>query len=128
MAQNGKKNRNHVLLLALACGAGPEAAARQAGLSARTVYRRLADPVFKAEMRKLQADMVHRNMGSLIAMYGEAARGLLELVKPTAPPAVRLGAIRTVLEFGIRLRQAVDLEERLEELETLHAEGQRGSV
>ena len=91
MPQNGKKSADQVLLLALACGATPEAAARQAGVSARTVFRRLADPGFKAQLQKLQADMVHRSMGTLVAMYGEAARGLLELIKSTAPPAVRLG-------------------------------------
>jgi hypothetical protein len=123
MAQNGKKSADQVLLLALACG--PEAAARQAGVSARTVFRRLADPGFKAQLQKLQADMVHRSMGTLVAMYGEAARGLLELIKSTAPPAVRLGAIRTVLEFGLRLREQADLEERLAALEKLQAEGQR---
>jgi hypothetical protein len=48
------------------------------------------------------------------------------VIKPTAPPAVRLGAIRTVLEFGMRLRVVTDLEERLEELERLHAEGRLG--
>ena len=124
MPQNGKKSADQVLLLALACGATPEAAARQAGVSARTVFRRLADPGFKAQLQKLQADMVHRSMGTLVAMYGEAARGLLELIKSTAPPAVRLGAIRTVLEFGMRLREQTDLEERLTALEQLQTVGQ----
>jgi hypothetical protein len=123
MAQHGKKNVDQVLLLALACGATPEAAARQAGISPRTVFRRLAEPGFKAQLQKLQADMVHRSMGALVAMYGEAARGLLELIKSTAPPAVRLGAIRTVLEFGMRLREQTDFEERLTALERLHAQG-----
>ena len=49
--------------------------------------------------------MVQRHMGALIAMCGEAARGLLELIKPGDAAGVRLGAIRTVLEFGLKLRE-----------------------
>jgi hypothetical protein len=63
-------------------------------------------------------------MSTLTAMGGEASRCLLELIKPGTAPAVRLSAIRTVLELGMRLREVVDLEERLAALERLHAEGQ----
>ena len=37
-----------------------------------------------------------------------------------AAPAVRLGAIRTVLELGMKLREVADLEERLTALERSH--------
>ena len=37
--------------------------------------------------------------------------------KAAAPPAVRLGAARSILEIGIKLREAADLEERLSALE-----------
>ncbi len=47
--------------------------------------------------------MVQRTMSTLTAMGGEASRGLLELLKPGVPHSVRLGAIRTVLEFGMKL-------------------------
>ena len=45
----GGQNRGEELLLAaLAAGSSVEAAAAAAGLSVRTVYRRLADPLFAA--------------------------------------------------------------------------------
>jgi hypothetical protein len=44
-------------------------------------------------------------------------RTLLDLQKPAAPPAVRLGAARSVLELGVKLRAAAELEERLTALE-----------
>jgi hypothetical protein len=103
--------------MALACGVTVENAARQAGISTATAYRRLADPDFLQRLRALRADMVQRTAGTLTAASGESVRTLLELQKPSAPPAVRLGAARSVLEIGIKMREAADLEERLSALE-----------
>jgi hypothetical protein len=61
--------------------------------------------------------MVQRTVGTLTAAGSESVRTLLELVKPAAPYAVRLGAARAMLELGNKLREAVDLEERLAALE-----------
>ena len=117
MAQKGKRNADHQLLLALACGASVENAARQAGVSESTAYRRLADSDFSQRLKDLRADMVQRTAGALTAAATEAVRTLLELQKPSAPPAVRLGAARSVLEIGMKVREVADLEERLTALE-----------
>ena len=119
MAQ--RKRNEDPLLLALACGATVEAAARQCGLSDRTVYRRLKDAEFKRRLEGVRADMVQRSAGMLTAAAGEAVRTLLALQKESAPAAVRLGAARAVLEIGVKLRQLVELEVRLAELEELVA-------
>ena len=65
----------------------------------------------------MRADMLQRTAGALTAASTESVRTLLELQKPSAPPAVRLGAARSILEIGIKLREAADLEERLSALE-----------
>jgi hypothetical protein len=117
MAQKGRRNADHQLLLALACGASVENAARQAGLSESTAYRRLADLAFRQQLQALRADMIQRTAGALTAAATEAVRTLLELQKAAAPPAVRLGAARSILEMGLKLREAADLEERLTALE-----------
>jgi len=117
MASKPRKKAEDALLLVLACGATVENAARQCGLCERTIYRRLEDPAFAQRLKQLRADMVQRTAGSLTAASGESVRTLLELQKPSAPPAVRLGAARSVLEIGIKMREAADLEERLSALE-----------
>jgi hypothetical protein len=117
MSRTGRRNTDHQLLMALACGVTVENAARQAGISPATAYRRLADPAFIQRLRALRGDMVQRTAGTLTAASGESVRTLLELQKPSAPPAVRLGAARSVLEIGIKMREAADLEERLSALE-----------
>lgn len=117
MAGPQRKKSEDPLLLALACGATVEAAARQCGLSDRTVYRRLQDPEFKRKLENVRADMTQRSAGMLTAAAGEAVRTLLSLQKDAIPAAVRLGAARAVLEIGIKLRQMVEIEQRLTELE-----------
>jgi hypothetical protein len=128
MARHGKKDIDTKLLMALACGATAEAAARALGVSERTVYRRLKVPEFCKRLQQLRADMVQRTAGALTAAGSEAVRTLLALQKETAPPAVRLQAARAVLELGVKMREIVDLEERVQALEeqlASHAGGQR---
>jgi hypothetical protein len=109
--------RDDALVLALACGATVEAAARQAGVSDRTVYRRLADPAFQKRVKDARTDLVRRSAGLLSAASGEAVRTLLALMKDAAPPATRLGAAKAVLEIGMRLRELAELEAEVRALE-----------
>jgi hypothetical protein len=117
MPQKGKRHADHKLLLALACGASLENAARQAGVSESTANRRMADAEFTRQLQGLRADMVQRTAGALTAAATEAVRTLLDLLKPPAPPAARLGAARSVLEIGVKLRETAELEVRLAALE-----------
>jgi hypothetical protein len=117
MAQPNRKKAEDALLLALACGATVDSAARQAGLCERTVYRRLKDADFKRKLRDVRADMLARTAAALTAAATEAVRTLLDLQKPGVQAAVRLGAARAILEIGLKLRETVDLEARIAALE-----------
>ena len=117
MADGQRKKAEDALLLALACGATVEAAGRQCGLSERTIYRRLREPDFRQRLQDLRADMVQRTAGTLTAAATEAVRTLLDLQKPTAPPPVRLGAAKAILEIGMKVREVAELEQRLQALE-----------
>jgi AcrR family transcriptional regulator len=105
------------LLLALACGATAEQAARQAGVSVRTVYRRLKNQQFWRQVQAMRADMVQRASGTLTAASGEAVKTLLELLRAPTPFNVRLGAARGIWEIGMRVCEDVELEQRLATLE-----------
>lgn len=121
-----RKKEDETLVLALACGSSVEAAARQCQLHERTVYRRLEDPAFRARVQEARGEMVKRSAGMLTAAAGESVRTLLSLQKDSAPPAVRLGAARAVLELGLKIRELVDLETRIAALEAqAEREGQR---
>ena len=71
MAGPQRKKNEDALLLALACGATVEAAAKQCALSERTVYRRMEDTDFRSKLREVRGDMVRRAAGMLTA--GSAA-------------------------------------------------------
>ncbi len=112
-----RKKADMPLLVVLACGATVEQAAKQVGLSERTVYRRLADPAFQRSLAEVRSDMVTRTSGTLTATGAEAVRTLVTLLNPEVVANVRLGAARAVLEMGIRLREVADLEQRILDLE-----------
>jgi hypothetical protein len=117
MPQRGRKNADQLLLMALACGATVEAAARAADISQATVYRRLQDDEFCTKLQQTKADMVQRTASMLTASGMESVKTLMELQKPLTPPAVRLGAARSVIELGVKIREVADLEKRLAALE-----------
>jgi hypothetical protein len=117
MSTRGRKGADETLLMALACGATVETAARQAGISRRTAQRRLADPEFQRRLTQTRSDIVKRASAMLTATMLESVKTLMTLQGPSNPPAVRLGAIRSVLEIGMKLREATELEERLAALE-----------
>jgi hypothetical protein len=117
MALPKHKKADDALLLAIACGATVENAARQTGLHERTVYRRLKSPEFQRRLRDLRSDMLGRTTAALTAAATEAVRTLLDLQKSGVQAAVRLGAARAILEIGLKLRENVELEARVAALE-----------
>ena len=112
-----RKKNEDALLIALACGATVEAAAKQCGVHDRTVYRRMADPEFQTQLKAIRSDMVRRAAGNLTAAAGEAVRTLLALLKEPTPHATRLGAARAILEIGMKVREIAEIEADMRELE-----------
>ncbi len=117
VAHAGRKRADDALLLALACGATVEAAAAKAGVGLTTAYRRLKNVAFRARLDATRADMLQRATAMLTAAAMEAVKTLLDLQGNKQPPATRLGAAKSVLEIGNRLRTEVDLVGRLEAME-----------
>jgi hypothetical protein len=123
MATGRKRKTDAGLVLALACGASPENAAQKAGLSLRTVYRRLAEASFRDQVRQVRAEMVQRAAGLFTAAGMAAIRTLTTLQESAALESVRLGAARAIIELGCKLRDTVELTERIAALEA-RLEGQ----
>jgi hypothetical protein len=119
---HGRRNVDDLLLLTLACGATAEAAAQQAGVSRATVQRRLQETEFQQRLQQIRSDMLQRTSGMLTAAGGESVKTLVILQRETAPFAVRLGAARSVLELGTKLRETAEFEARLAALERQAAE------
>jgi hypothetical protein len=66
--------------------------------------------------------MVCRTADTLTAAATKALRTLLDLLKASFTPSVRLNAAKAVLELGPKLRESADLVQRVTELEERLAE------
>jgi hypothetical protein len=125
MTPGDRKKADIQLVTALAAGATVEAAAKVAGVSEPTVYRRLREPAFRQRVAELRDEMVARAVARLSATSTLAADTLRELLGARAE-TVRLGAARAILELGTKLRETEDLAARVAALEAqLAADQQR---
>jgi HEAT repeat protein len=121
MGKRGNRSRqgaDSVILAALAIGKTVQESADAAGVSARTVSRRMADPDFCQRVAELRAETVARAASKMSDGMTEAADVLRKLLK-SKKESIRLGSCRAMLEFGVRLRETIELQRRLEALEEL---------
>jgi hypothetical protein len=121
MPPDGSGNRSRVsvddlLVAALASGATLQQAAEAAGVHRRTVSRRNVDPAFRQRVQAMRAEMIGQALGRMADGMTEAADTLRSLLQAEGE-SVRLGAARAMLELGVKLRDAVELEARIAALE-----------
>lgn len=103
--------------LALAGGATIGQAARRARAGERTVKTWLHDqPAFGRRVTELRAEMTERALGRLVDGMTSAADTLRGLLAAESE-MVRLSAARAVIEIGNKLRETVELEQRIAALE-----------
>jgi len=122
---HGRRNGDSALIAGLAAGAKVEDAARSAGMSGRTAYRRLEDPAFRRRVSEARGQALERALGRLADTSGAAAETLAALLSAESETA-RLGAARSILELGSKLRESAELEARIAALEA--AAEQRATV
>jgi hypothetical protein len=110
--------RQEQALWALLREPGVEAAARAAGVGARSLYRWLNDPMFASAYQAARRDALSLATGRLQTAAQDAVTALTEVMKdPCAPPAARVAAARTVLDVAFRASELEDIEKRLANLE-----------
>ena len=117
MAEKARKATEETVLMSLACGATVLHASQQAKVSERTVYRWMTNPQFRQRLCSLKDEMVQRTASMLRAASLEAVKTLVSLLNPSTPASVRFSAGRSIVELNLKLREAVELEERLKALE-----------
>src|SRR5262245_51311891 len=109
--------RQDAVALELAAGASLHEAARRTGAGERTIKTwTAAKPQFARRVAELRAEMTSRALGRLIDGMALAADTLRKLLTAKSE-MVRLGAARSVIELGTRVREIVELEERISALE-----------
>jgi hypothetical protein len=116
-----KKAADAALIAHLAAGVSPSGAAKLAGVSEATAYRRLVNPAFRQRVEKARADFWERAMGVMSKGAAESATVLRKLLR-SEDGRLRLQAARVLLEQGTKVRELLNVEQRLAELEQLAAE------
>lgn len=124
MAGNGRVRGEPALIAALAAGRSMPQAAREAGCSERTVARRLADPGFRAKVNEARGQALASALGRL-ASSGVAAAEALTGLLADENAGVRLRAAVATLELAAKMRESVELEERLARLEQILGDAPR---
>lgn len=114
--QHRRAAGDEVLLDALATGLSYLDAGVLAGLSARTVRRRMTDPSFAAELARRRAMRVSDVTGRLLSVSGRAVQVLVELLDSQVT-GERLRSAELILNLGRRFRGDSDVDARLVALE-----------
>jgi hypothetical protein len=116
MPGGNKKAADAALVARLASGLSPAGAAKLAGVSEATCYRRLADPSFRQRVEAARASFWERALGILSKGAAESATVLRRLLR-SDDGRLKLQAAKVLLDQGIKVRDQVDIEQRLAALE-----------
>lgn len=116
MSARGQKPGDLVLAVSLASGQTREQAAATAGVSPRTVTRRLADPEFCRLVDDLRGATIRAVADRLTAAALAAVNTLTRLLQARGEP-VQLGAAKALIELAARTTETADLASRIAALE-----------
>lgn len=106
------------LIPALATGSSIKDAAKVAGINERTVYRRLKDSSFVAEVDEVRRIVISQTIGILTEANISAALALRELLNSEAD-YVKRAAAKDIIELALKMRFEFDLSERLARVEEM---------
>jgi hypothetical protein len=105
---NGKRDRDALVIAALAGGASYAEAGRVASLSKATVARRMAEPAFRAEVNGAREQMIDQARGILSGASLSAARTLVEVATEGSSESARVAAASRLLDITLRRRPGFD--------------------
>jgi hypothetical protein len=118
MKKPGLNDRQRKAILALCETPTKEAAAKLAGISRTVLFEWLRDEAFKAELKRVRAELYAEGLGILKASTSKAAAVLFALLESRDPNVRRLAAGQ-VLTLGFKAAEMEGLEARLAKLEQL---------
>jgi hypothetical protein len=114
-------------ILALLSEKSIGAAAKSCGVNERTLRRWMTDDeTFQAELTEARRAIFQAGMHRVQALTAAAVETLEALMRPKVPPAVRLGAARTVAELGTHQHDAETIMRKLDEIEAYQRQQEGG--
>lgn len=113
-----KHGQTEILIHALASGANRLEAAKAAGVSVRTVARRLDRPEFQQRLNEARQAIFGEATATLSSHLTAASQTLVSLLNAKGE-MTRLGAARSIWEIALRAKEGIDWENRMSALEAL---------
>ena len=102
MAANGRhRDVDDLLVAALASGRSYREAGAAAGISERTVRRRMADPAFRGKVVELRGAEIDRTRGLILREAPAAVATLSRLAAGAESETVRLAAAKAILGLSL---------------------------
>ncbi|MCB0095466.1 MAG: hypothetical protein KDE46_07070 [Caldilineaceae bacterium] len=98
------------------------AAAEEAGVARGTMYRWLKDPAFTEALRAAEAEAIQALSRSLAGLGEAAAAAFRDALDPGQKISVRLRAAEALTDRLLKIRELVNLEARLAEMERVYAQ------
>lgn len=125
MARGGVTRKREATIAALLTAPTLAEAAKEAGVSLRTLKRWLKQPEFSDAYQEAKREMLGIATGKLRRAMGVAVTVLTQVaIDRAAPAAARVTASGRILELGLKAHEIEDLEHRIMKLEAgLEAEG-----
>lgn len=111
------RSGDEVLIASLTAGATLQEAATAAGVSAKTVSRRLREPEFAKALRDARRMVIAVAVNRLASSASEAVDELRSLLSSSSD-SIRLRAAVAILDSSHRMLDAQELVERLAAVET----------
>lgn len=106
----------------VAAGESVAAACGAVGCANSTGYRIAATSDFKTEVNRLRSEFVREATGKLGRACSDAVDTIIDLMKNTADPRVKLRAAAAVLDRFAKLSDNLELRERIDALEAKSSE------
>lgn len=97
--------------------ASVEEACREAGISRNTYYEWMKEPLFKAELTRLQEEVFLEATGGLKLNAVKAVSVLCSLMDREDHPNVQRAAANDVLNHVLKFKELLEIEQRLMNLE-----------
>lgn len=108
-ATNRRAAQDLVLVACLSIGKSYDEAGETAGISGRTVARRMSDPEFARRVEALRAEHVAALTGQVLALGPEALQAIRDCLGADRPPVQRLRAASLALGYVVKFHHLHDL-------------------
>lgn len=113
----GKKSDEAIIAALVSCGS-VKAAARECGVSALTIYRRMKDNDFRQKLDAVRDDALHEASARLSGSLADAVKVLTDIMNDEqTAPQTRANAAQMVLSYGLRYAETAEILRRLEQVE-----------